>query len=116
MIISHLRGCRKVARLAAAPFFTIHWEEADEVCENRIYPYQKGVHDEFAVSFPCHLATSATSLNRLPMTSLPLFFPTLEEALSDALGGLESEILQIIPIIRALKGTWDFILLYDNPR
>ena len=55
-----------------------------------------------------------TSLNRLPMTSLPLFFPTLEEALSDALGGPEKRDLSDHPYHKSLKGTWDFIL-YDNP-
>ena len=56
-----------------------------------------------------------TSLNRLPMTSLPLFFPTLEEALSDALGGPEKRDLSDHPYHKSLKGTWDFIL-YDNPQ
>ncbi|NLZ76438.1 MAG: DUF4981 domain-containing protein [Spirochaetales bacterium] len=56
----------------------------------------------------------ATSLNRLPMTSLPLSFPTLKEALSDALGGPEKRDLSSHPYHRNLGGTWDF-LLYDNP-
>lgn len=55
-----------------------------------------------------------TSLNRLRMTSLPLFFPTLEEALSDAQSGPESRDLSSHPFHKSLGGTWDF-LLYDNP-
>ena len=56
----------------------------------------------------------ATSLNRLRMTSLPLFFPTSDEALSDALGGPEKRDLSGHPYHKSLGGTWDFIL-YDNP-
>ena len=55
-----------------------------------------------------------TGMNRLAMTSLPLAFPTEQQAKEDALAGPEGRDLSRNPYMLSLDGEWDF-LLYDNP-
>ncbi len=55
-----------------------------------------------------------TGMNRLPMSSLPLAFPTELQAKDDALSGPEGRDLSGNPYCLSLDGEWNF-LLYDNP-
>lgn len=55
-----------------------------------------------------------TGLNRLPMRSLPLAFPTEQQAMEDALRGPEGRDLSQNPSYLSLDGEWDFAL-YANP-
>ncbi|HKL59353.1 MAG TPA: glycoside hydrolase family 2 TIM barrel-domain containing protein [Sphaerochaeta sp.] len=55
-----------------------------------------------------------TGMNRLPMDSLPLAFPTEQQAKEDAMAGPEGRDLELNPYYFNLDGEWDF-LLYDNP-
>ncbi|HKL59814.1 MAG TPA: glycoside hydrolase family 2, partial [Sphaerochaeta sp.] len=55
-----------------------------------------------------------TGMNRLPMNSLPLAFPTEQQAKEDALSGPEGRDLSQNSYYLSLDGQWDF-LLYANP-
>lgn len=55
-----------------------------------------------------------TGMNRLPMNSLPLAFPTEQQAKDDALRGPEGRDLSQNPSYLSLDGEWDFAL-YDSP-
>ncbi len=55
-----------------------------------------------------------TGMNRLPMNSLPLAFPTERQAKEDALAGPEGRDLSDNPYYLSLDGEWDF-LFYNNP-
>ena len=55
-----------------------------------------------------------TGMNRLNMDSLPLAFPSEQQAKEDALAGAEGRDLSDNPYFLSLDGEWDF-LLYNNP-
>lgn len=55
-----------------------------------------------------------TGMNRLPMDSLPLAFPSEQQAKEDVLAGPEGRDLTTNPYYLSLDGEWDF-LLYNNP-
>ena len=55
-----------------------------------------------------------SAMNRLPMNSLPLPFPTEQQALEDAVNGPELRDLSENPYYQSLDGTWDF-RWYESP-
>ncbi|NCC64852.1 MAG: hypothetical protein EOM15_09380, partial [Spirochaetia bacterium] len=55
-----------------------------------------------------------SSVNRLPISALPLQFPTFEQAKSDAKNGPEQRDLSENPYYMSLDGDWRFCL-FNNP-